>query len=164
MKRLFLIPLIIVLVGGLILGGCGAPEVENKVTALEAKNANLLVTINAPLEWGGRERVGNYYTSLFFVKAAAESGRFSNITVYFGAESCDEAAAGVFAGIPTPMLPEFENLDELCRHMYNELGVRFVAPAGPIEHHGTTVANYFATIDDAQFAEIVANAGVSVGY
>ena len=165
MKRLLLIPLIIVLAGGLIFSGCGAPaEVEDKVTALEAKNTNLLVTINAPLERGGRERVGNYYTSLFFVKAAAESGRFSNITVYFGAESCDEAAAGVFAGIPTPMLPEFENLDELCRHMYNELGVRFVAPIGPIEHHGTTVANYFATIDDAQFAELVANAGVSVGY
>ncbi len=159
MKRLLLVPLMLVLAGALIFSSCAQPT-----PTPAGKEGNLLVTINAPLEWGGRERVGNYYTALSFVKAAAESGRFSNIIVYFGAESADEAAEGAFAAIAAPMFPEGENLDEVCRYFYNELGVRFVVPIGPIEHHGTTVANYFATITDAEFVEIVANAGISVGY
>ena len=158
MKKLWLIPLMLVLASASIFGSCAQPPAPAET------EGDLLVTVNAPLEWGGRQRVGNYYTALSFAKAAAESGRFSSVTVYFGAESCDEAAAGVFAGIAAPMFPEGENLDEVCRYMYNELGVSFVAPVGPIEHHGTTVANYFATITDAQFVEIVANADISVGY
>ena len=159
MKKLILIPLMIVLASGLIFSSCAQPT-----PAPADKEGNLLVTINAPLEWGGRVRVGNYYTSLTFIKEAAKSGQFSNITVYFGAESADEAAAGVFTGIAAPMFPEGENLDEVCRYLSNDLGVRFVVPIGPIEHHGTTVADYFTAITDAEWVEIVANAGISIGY
>ena len=44
------------------------------------------------------------------------------------------------------------------------MGINFVVPAGPIEHHEITVADYITPINDAEFAEIVANAGRSVGY
>ncbi len=165
MKRLLLIPLMIVLVGALILGGCGAPaEVEDKVTALEANEANLLVTINAPLEWGGRNRAGNYYTALLFIKGAYESGHFSSITMYFGPESADLTAAGALAELAAPMFPDLENLDEVCRYYKNQLGVNFVVPWGPIKQHEITVADYITTVEDAEFAAIVANAGRTVGY
>jgi hypothetical protein len=159
MKRLFLILLMIVLASALVLSSCAQPA-----SAPANKEGNLLVTVNAPLEWGGRNRVGNYYTSLQFVKTAAESGRFSSITVYFGAESADETAAGAFAALEAPMFPPHANLEEACRYFSNELGVRFVVPVGPIEHHGTTVADYWNVITDAEFVEIVANADISVGY
>ena len=154
MKRLLLIPLIIVLASALFLGSCAQPAGED----------NLLVTINAPLEWGGRARAGNYYTSLLFIKGAYESGHFSSITMYFGPESADLCAAGALAELGAPMFEEGENLDEVCRYYKNQMGINFVAPAGPIAHHEIVVADYFTAIDDAEFAEIVANAGRTVGY
>ncbi len=154
MKKLVYIALLIVMAGSLILSGCGEKETK----------PNLLIEITPPLEWAGGPRYGTYYTPFLFAKGAAESGLFNSITIYFGPEAADMAAEGALEAMGAPMYPDQENLAEVARYYISDLGIEFVVPAGPINQHGTIVADFITVIDDAAFAQIVADADRTVAY
>jgi|GEM_PF-6442000 len=154
MKKLFCIVLLIVMAASLALAGCGEKETK----------PNLLIMITPPLEWAGQPRFGTYYTPFLFARGAAESELFTDITIYFGPEAADMAAEGALEAMGAPMYPDQENLAEVARNYIDELGIEFVVPAGPINQHGTIVADFITVIDDATFAQIVADADTTVVY
>ena len=187
MKKLLFIPLMVVLVGTLLLCSCGdstetdvTAELENRIAVLEnemvvlesgmanlemkeAEN-NLLIIITPPLEWAGQPRYGTFYTPYLFARGAAESGLFTNITIYFGPEAAELTADGALEAMGAPMYPDHENMAEVSRYYKSELGITFVVPSGPIQQHEIVVADFITLIDDAQFAQIVANADRTVVY
>ena len=157
MKKLVFFSLMIVMASSLILTGCG------EATDKDSK-PNLLIMINPPLEWAGGPRYGTYYTPFLFARGAAESDLFGDITIYFGPKAADMAAVGALAALGAPMYPDQENMSEVAQNYIDDLEIRFVVPAGPINQHGTAVEDYIDVIDDAAFSQIVADADRTVTY
>lgn len=173
MKKLLLISLMVVIASASILCGCSGPstelessvaELESRVAELEKKDASLLIVLNAPLEWGGRVRIGNFYNAFALLKSAALSEEFDSVAMYYGPESTDYTAVGELEAMGAPMFPEGENLAEVSRYLQDELGVKFYGPIDAIEHHEITPQDFIKPINWDETVDLFVNAGKIVGF
>jgi hypothetical protein len=139
-------PFIFMLVAISALTGCKAEK-------------SYLVTVNNPLEWAGRARVGTFYMIQDLASILAKSDEVINVSIYFGPEAIDMAGEGVFEGmkLPPPLVKatNCKNMAEWAQLLNNDFGVTFYASKEAVGMHKLTPAKFFTPISIAEYAEIL---------
>lgn len=122
---------------------------------------SFLITVNTPLEWAGRARIGTFYMIQDLASVLAKSENVTSVAIYYGPEAIDMAGKGVFEGLklPPPLVKatNCNNLAEWAQLLKKEFGITFYASKEAIGQHKLTPADFFTPISIAEYGELLIN-------
>jgi predicted peroxiredoxin len=151
-KGIFAVIMGLVLALLLFVPGC-ANETEEETS--------LLLTLNTPLNWAGKDRLGTFYMFYEVAHAAASNNNFDNVYMFYGPEAVELIVEGYQDAqtLPPPLVEKFggaETLGDASRLMVNDLGVVIYASAEALGQHQLTADDFVTPLDTAGYAKLLA--------